>query len=150
METEKPNNFFFRFEDLRIYHKALDYVSWVYVNSANFPEDGANGLRYTFNRAAQNIAIYIAEGSGRNKTQFIYYLKMAKSSIRECIVITTMASRMGFMNEKASEESRFWLIEMTKMVGALIASLQRSVKSNEEAEEEEEPEHIEDFNRFHP
>jgi hypothetical protein len=57
---------------------------------------------------------------------------------------------MGFMNEKASEESRFWLIEMTKMVGALIASLQRSVKSSEEAEEEEEPEHIEDFNRFHP
>lgn len=147
METDKPNNFFFRFEDLRIYHKALDYVNWVFETTSNMPDSAQCDLKGHFNRAAQNIAIYIAEGSGRNKTQFIYYLKMAKSSIRECIVLSSMASRLHFLNDQSLEESRNSLIEMTKMVGALIASLQRTVKPNEH-EEEDEPEHIEDFNRY--
>ncbi len=150
METEKPNTFFFRFEDLRIYHKALDYVSWVYEITQNMPEGKQSDLREHFNKAAQNIAIYIAEGSGRNKTQFIYYLKMSKSSIRECIVITTMASNLGFIDHDTTEYSRNALIEMTKMVGALIASLQRSVKSSDEHEEEDEPTPVEDFNRYNP
>jgi len=148
METEKPNNFFFRFEDLRIYHKALDYVNWVYNQSQTFPEIGQTDISRHFNKAAQCIAIYIAEGSGRNKTQFIYYLKMAKSSIRECIVLTTMAHRFNYMDDQQNEDSRNSLIEMTKMVGALIASLQRSVKGTEEREEEELPEPVEDFNRY--
>lgn len=150
MEPEKTNNFFFRFEDLRIYHKALEYVNWVYNTSKDFPEKGQTDISAHMNRAAQNIAIYIAEGSGRNKTQFIYYLKMAKSSIRESIVLTTMAHRFNYMNDLQNEESRNALIEMTKMVGALIASLQRSVKGSEMADEEEETEQVIDFNRYNP
>lgn len=150
MEPEKNNNFFFRFEDLRIYHKALEYVSWVYDIEQTFPEGGQTEILKHLSKASQNIAIYIAEGSGRNKTQFIYYLKMAKSSIRECIVLTTMAHRFNFLNDLQNEESRNALIEMTKMVGALISSLQRSVKGNEMHEDDEEPEHVEDFNRYNP
>lgn len=150
MEPEKPNNFFFRFEDLRIYHKALEYVNWIYKLTQTFPETGQLEISRSMNRAAQSIAIYIAEGSGRNKTQFIYYLKMAKSSIRECIVLNAMAHRFNFVDDDQSEESRNALIEMTKMVGALIASLQRSVKDSEHHEDEEEPEHVEDFNRYNP
>jgi four helix bundle protein len=85
-------------------------------------------LTSKFVNASQSIAINIAEGSGRNKTQFIYYLKMAKSSIRECIVITTIASKLSMISEESIEESRNYLIEMTKMIGALIASLQRSAE----------------------
>lgn len=126
METDRTNKFFFRFEDLRIYNKAVDYVNWVYSNTQLFPESEKLGLTAKFINAAQSIAINIAEGSGRNKTQFIYYLKMAKSSIRECIVITTIAGKLNLMSEGSIEESRNSLIEMTKMIGALIASLQRS------------------------
>ena len=127
METDR-NKFFFRFEDLRIYNKAIDYVNWVYSTTELFPESEKLGLTAKFVNAAQSIAINIAEGSGRNKTQFIYYLKMAKSSIRECIVITTIASKLSIISEESIEESRNYLIEMTKMIGALIASLQRSAE----------------------
>lgn len=126
METDRTNKFFFRFEDLRIYNKAVDYVNWVYSTTQLFPESEKLGLTAKFINAAQSIAINIAEGSGRNKTQFIYYLKMAKSSIRECIVITTIANKLSMISETSQEESRNSLIEMTKMIGALIASLQRS------------------------
>lgn len=134
MENEK-NIFFFRFEDLRIYNKAVDYVSWVYSNTELFPEAQRHGITAKFINAAQSIAINIAEGSGRNKTQFIYYLKMAKSSIRECIVLTTIAEKLDFLNESSIEESRNTLMEMTKMIGALIASLQRSERPSERTED---------------
>lgn len=138
METEKNNNFFFRFEDLRIYNKALDYVTWVYQHTQLFTDNERTTLAGRFITASQNIAINIAEGSGRNKTQFIYYLKMAKSSIRECIVLTTISEKMNLLGPDDVEDSRTALIEMTKMVGALIASLQRSTRPNEGEEEEED------------
>ncbi|MCK9613768.1 MAG: four helix bundle protein [Bacteroidales bacterium] len=137
MENERPT-FFFRFEDLRIYNKAIEYVLWMYSNTELFPDAGKHGLAGKMILSAQAIAINIAEGSGRNKTQFIYYLKMAKSSIRECIVLTTIAQKLNFLDKIAADESRNTLIEMTKMVGALIASLQRSEKPGEKTDEEDD------------
>jgi four helix bundle protein len=135
MENDK-NIFFFRFEDLRIYNKSLEYVNFVYTNTQLFPEANRQSLTNKFIIAAQSIAVNISEGSSRNKTQFIYYLKMAKSSIRECIVYTTIAEKLAFFNESNVEDSRNALIEMTKMIGALIASLQRSERPNEKTDDD--------------
>ena len=117
---------FFRFEDLRIYHKSLDYINWLHDVSMQFPVDDRTQLIQRFNNSARNITFFIAEGSSRNKSQFIYYLKMAKSAIRECLVCTTIAYRSNNLTETQEDESRGVLMEMTKMIGALISSLQRS------------------------
>jgi four helix bundle protein len=122
---EKPATFF-RFEDLRIYHKSLDYIIWVQEKTMLFPEEDRAQLALRFNEAARSIALYISEGSARNKSQFVHYLKMAKSSIRQCLVYTTLSFRQNLLTETAEEESRGQLMEMTKMIGALISSLQRS------------------------
>jgi len=130
-EIERPTTFF-RFEDLRIYHKALEYVDWVYLMAKNTRDD--HFMQSFFDRfvnAANGIPLNIAEGSSRNKSQFVYYLKMAKSSVRECVVVSTIAQSRGFITESAYNESKERLMEMTKMIGALIGSLQRSVKPGE-------------------
>ncbi len=126
---EKPerSGTFFRFEDLRIYHKALDYVSWLQDVTMLFPDTDKTQLAIRFNDAARNIALFIAEGSARNKTQFIYYLRMAKSSIRQCMVYTTLSYGLDLLSDAYEDESRNQLMEMTKMLGALISSLQRSM-----------------------
>lgn len=124
-ELEKTTTFF-RFEDLRVYHKSLDYIDWVYRKVNSFSDDGISGMGRRFFDSAQAIALHIAEGSARNKSQFIYYLKMAKSSVRECVVHTALASKRGYLSHDEQEESRNQLMEMTKMLGALIGSLQRS------------------------
>jgi len=127
MENETTKTLtFFRFEDLRIYHKALDYIDWVYNTTQLFPDESAKDIISRFNSSAQTIALYIAEGSARNKSQFIYYLKMAKSSVRECVVYTSLSEKQTFLTETLVEESRTHLMEMTKMLGALIGSLQRT------------------------
>ncbi len=125
-ERQERTGTFFRFEDLRIYHKSLDYINWLQDVTMLFPGDDKNQFAIRFNDAARNIALYISEGSARNKTQFIYYLKMAKSSIRQCVVYTTLAQKANLLSEESVEESRTQLMEMTKMLGALISSLQRS------------------------
>ena len=117
---------FFRFEDLRIYHKSLDYINWLHDTTMQFPDDDKTQLIQRFNNAARNITFYIAEGSSRNKSQFIYYLKMAKSAIRECLVCTSIAYNANNLTDVQEDESRGVLMEMTKMIGALISSLQRS------------------------
>jgi four helix bundle protein len=130
-EHERPTTFF-RFEDLRIYHKALEYLEWVYAMARNNKDDAF--VKFFFERyiiSAGGIALNIAEGSSRNKSQFVYYLKMAKSSVRECVVLSTVAEARNFITKEAYDESKNQLMEMTKMIGALIGSLQRSVKPGE-------------------
>ena len=127
--TEKVVSFF-RFEDLRLYHKSLDYLNWLQDVTILFPENDNTKLVSQFNTSARNITFYIVEGSARNKTQFIHYLKMSKTAMRECLILTSIAYRANFITETYEQESRQFLMELTKMSGALISSLQRSQNNN--------------------
>ena len=126
------NNTFFRFEDLRIYHKALNYTKWVNEATRSSAESDSCGLIERFNNSSHNIVLNIAEGSARNKSQFIYYLKMAKSAVRECLVFTSIVYNLDLFDDDEQQESRNQLMEMTKMIGALISSLQRNSNKREE------------------
>ncbi|MCX6244129.1 MAG: four helix bundle protein [Bacteroidetes bacterium] len=137
-EMERPTTFF-RFEDLRIYHKALEYVDSIYAMARSAKDDYyTRSFFERFLAAATSIATNIAEGSSRNKSQFVYYLKMAKSSVRECVVLSTMAQSQKFITADGFEGSKNHLMEMTKMIGALIGSLQRSVRPGELGSDDEE------------
>lgn len=126
---------FFRFEDLRVYHKSMDYLVWLQEMNLEFPENENSDLPARFSDAARNITFYIVEGSTRNKTQFIHYLKMAKSAIHECLVFTTLAYRANHISDTSEDFSRNLLMELTKMTSALISSLQRSMGTNNSGEQ---------------
>ena len=117
---------FFRFEDLRIYAKALEYTRWLYEATSHFTGTQETNLAGGFLKSSQAIVLNIAEGSARNKMQFVYYLKMAKSSLRECVVYTELAARLGSFGEEEKEYSRNQLMELTRMIGSLVSSLQRA------------------------
>lgn len=105
----------------------MDYITWLYSEVEMMTDGSAiNVLKESFLKSAQNIALNTAEGSSRSKTQFLYYLKMAKSSVRECVVYTEIMSRKHLLGDEAVNYSRNQLMELTKMIGSLIASLQRS------------------------
>ena len=121
---ERPVSFF-RFEDLRIYAKATDYSTWIIANIGQPANDMQRNLVNSFCHSSYDIALNIAEGSSRNKNQFEHYLKIAKSAIRECIVYTTVAANLGLFDKEKCNQSREYLMELTRMIGALIISLQR-------------------------
>lgn len=130
MEEKVPS--FFRFEDLRIYGKSLDYGKWVIQNLREAHNENESRFNKTFVKSAMSIAVNIAEGSSRSKAQFDHYLKNAKTAIRECVVYTTMANGLGMLSESQSERSRELLMEQTRMIGALIISLQRTRRNDED------------------
>ena len=123
---------FFRFEDLRIYAKATDYSAWVVANLGTPANDRQKNLVGAFCHSSYDIALNIAEGSSRNKSQFEHYLKISKTAIRECIVFTAIAKSVGLLDEEGYEQSREYLMELTRMIGALIISLQRGGRRREE------------------
>lgn len=117
---------FFRFEDLRVYDKAVDYFGWVISQTASVGEFEKKVILQPLAEAAEKIAENIAEGSSRHKTQFVQFLKDAKSAIRSCVVLTTLAFKNGVFDQEQYDRSRESLVEMTKMVGAMIVSLQKN------------------------
>ncbi len=133
-QNTKPPTFF-RFEDLRIYHKAMDYVLWVKEALKDYAVIDNSGLAKGFNKSAQEIALNIAEGSARNKAQFVAHLKQAKSAIRTCLVYASLLHRESIISDEAEDESRNQLMEMTKMLGALITSLQKNAHHDEGEED---------------
>lgn len=136
---------FFRFEDLRVYQKSLDYFVWVHSAVQKFPQANSNALAKDFAETAMNIAGKIAEGSSKNKMQFIFHLKEAKTAIRQCVMFTSTAVKLGYFGAEQEEISRNYLMELTKMLGALIGSIQRehnpthsSTGNRSEIDEEED------------
>ena len=123
MEEKIPS--FFRFEDLRVYDKAVDYSKWLLSNLRNSDIECGKEFLRCFTKSALDIALNIAEGSSRNKSQFDHYLKISKTAIRECITFTAVARELRLLSDEECERSRELLMELTRMIGALIISLQR-------------------------
>ncbi|MCQ2273329.1 MAG: four helix bundle protein [Bacteroidales bacterium] len=128
---EKPVSFF-RFEDLRIYAKATDYSSWLLANLGEPTNERQRSFVNSFCHSAFDIALNVAEGSSRNKSQFEHCLKISKTAIRECIVYTAIALNTGLFTAEESEKSREYLMELTRMIGALIISLQRGSRRRDD------------------
>lgn len=123
---------FFRFEDLRIYAKATDYSAWLTANLGEPTNEKQRSFVNSFCHSSFDIALNVAEGSSRNKSQFEHCLKISKTAIRECIVYTTVAQQIGLFNEEQYNQSREFLMELTRMIGALIISLQRGSRRRDD------------------
>ncbi|MBQ6741526.1 MAG: four helix bundle protein [Bacteroidales bacterium] len=137
-QQEERTVSFFRFEDLRVYAKATDYATWVSTQVGAPRTESEKTLAASLCHSSYDIALNIAEGSSRSKSQFDHYLKIAKTAIRECVVYTEVAHNLGLMNDDQYNQSREYLMELTRMLGALIISLQRSAERRSEQAEEEQ------------
>ena len=136
-QQEERTVSFFRFEDLRVYAKATDYATWVSTQVGAPRTESEKNLTASFCHSSYDIALNIAEGSSRSKSQFDHYLKIAKTAIRECVVYTEVAHNLGMMNDEQHNQSREYLMELTRMLGALIISLQRSAERRHEQSDDD-------------
>ena len=139
------NTSLFRFEDLRIYSKAIDYSKWLLATLKEPRNAMEKNLFDSFLHSSYDIALNIAEGSSRNKSQFEHYLKISKTAIRECIVYTAIAYGNGLLDEEENTTSRELLMELTRMIGALIISLQKGTRRTHEDEPESAPSPLDDI-----
>lgn len=131
MIQEDKSATFFRFEDLRVYSKAISFVNVIARSSILATNDIENHFYKVFLEEATMIAVNIAEGSTKNKNTFISFLKVVKTNIRKCLVMSTIGRQNDYLNEDSENIIRTQLIELTKMVGALIISLQKNSNNSD-------------------
>lgn len=115
----------FKFEDLKVYNKALDFVDFIYKTCNDFPKTEKFGLSAQFTRASVSIALNIAEGSSDTDKQFNRFLQMALDSVNECVVCSTIAKRQEYIALETDNYIREKLVELSKM----ITSLQKYLKN---------------------
>ena len=115
----------FKFEDLQVYHKALDFVDLVYITTQSFPKNELYNLTSQFKRAAVSIALNIAEGQGDSNAQFNRFLQIAMDSVKECVVCSTIAKRQNFITNEQNENYREKLAELSKMINGLQKYLKK-------------------------
>lgn len=119
MESE----FHFKFEDLIVYQKAIEFGEIVHSQISTFPKIEDYRLSAQFARAADSIAFNIAEGSGSSDASFLNYLRIARDSSRECVAATTKALLRNYISFEQSEKNREILVEIIKMLTALMKHL---------------------------
>lgn len=90
----------FKFEDLKVYQKALAFIDETYKVTGQFPKEELYGLSSQYKRASISIALNIAEGSGDTNAQFNRFLNISKGSIKECVVCSTIANRQNFISDE--------------------------------------------------
>ncbi|MBR4391779.1 MAG: four helix bundle protein [Bacteroidales bacterium] len=115
---------FFKFENLRIYHKSITFSNAVLALYDHTSTESEKMVARKFFEAASMITNNIIEGSANSKNVFTEHLHQAKSNIRECVSYTTLLLNRRVIDEEQASDIRNELIELTKMAGALIVSLQ--------------------------
>lgn len=113
------SKYHFKFEDLKVYQKAMDFCELVDNLVKRFPNHELYALSSQFRRAADSIALNIAEGYPGSDTQFIKHLNHTIYSTNECVSYSTKARRREYINFEQDQDNRKLVSELIKMMSSL-------------------------------
>jgi four helix bundle protein len=113
----------FRFEQLKVWHKAIELYDVVDGLADRFPPKARFGLADQFRRAALSISSNIAEGSGRETPkEFRHFLSVAKGSAYETVSISCICQRRRLITDHQHADLYARAEEISKMLTALKRS----------------------------
>lgn len=124
------SNYHFKFEDLLVYQKAMDFGEVVDELVKKFPNHELYTLSSQFRRAADSVALNLAEGYPGSDAQFVKHINHAIYSANECVSCSTKAKKRLYINFKQDENNRKLISELTKMMSSLRKKiLERNAKN---------------------
>lgn len=124
------SKYHFKFEDLKIYQKAMDFGENVDIQVKQFPNHELYVLSSQFRRAADSVALNIAEGYPGSDAQFVKHINHAIHSANECVSCSTKARRRNYIDFQQDEKNREQLSELTKMMSSLRRTIIERNKTN--------------------
>ena len=114
----------FKFEKLLVWQKALDLATNIHVLTQTFPKDELFILTSQIKRAADSVALNIAEGStGQSNPEFKKFLGYASRSAIEVVACLHLAKRRLLINDETFEQYSALCEEILVMLNALKNSL---------------------------
>jgi four helix bundle protein len=117
------------FHELKVWIRAMDFVTEIYSLSQTFPKEEMYGLTSQIRRAATSVALNIAEGSGASSNaEFIRFLEMARRSVYEVITVLEIAQRLKYCQEERVKPLSQEASEIAAMLSGLIRRLGQGEK----------------------
>jgi len=97
----------YKFQQLKVYKLALEYVNAMYELSGRLPESERFNLRSQLERAATSIVLNIAEGStGQSDAEQKRFLGLALRSYLETIACFDIIEQRGYLTSNTLMEIR--------------------------------------------
>jgi len=116
-----------KYQELKIWDKAMNLVEQVYSLMMLLPEEEKFGLVSQVKRSSVSIPSNIAEGAGRNSSkEFIRFLSIANGSTTELETQLILIVRLKFVSEEKVEELLKLCTEIKKMNYSLQKSIERT------------------------
>ena len=116
-----------RFEELKIWQKAMNITENCYRVTEGFPTEEKYGLVSQLRRSAVSIPSTIAEGVGRNSNrEFKQFLGIANGSSFELLTQLYLSKRLKLIKEESVRPIINEVVEITKMNYSLQKSLKKS------------------------
>ncbi len=114
----------FKFENLRVWQKAVDLTGEIDLLIKTFPDDEKFALASQMKRAGDSIALNIAEGStGQTNKEFARFLRMSIRSGIEVVGCLHLVKKPKIIDDKAFAKMYGELEELIKMIQALRKSI---------------------------
>lgn len=115
----------YRFENLKVWNLARQFIKIIYTITKEFPRDEIFGLTSQIRRAALSILLNITEGSDRKSdVEFIRFLRIAYTSMEEVIAGCYVALDQGYL----SEERFKFIYDSSNILGKKMNALIKSLK----------------------
>ena len=127
------------FKKLRVWEKSHQLTLVVYKATIRFPKDELYGLTSQFRRACSSIPANIAEGCERGgKAELSRFLQVAMGSASELEYHLVLARDLGFLNTKDYRQLEQDVVEVKRMLAALINAIRQSGEGHKKAPQSKE------------
>ena len=118
----------FKFENLKVWQKALDFSYEIHLLTRKFPKEELYVLVSQSKRAADSIALNIAEGStGQTNKEFARFLGIAIRSALELVACLHLARKRNLIDETEFHQHYDKATEIVKVTQALRNSVLNSL-----------------------
>ena len=116
-----------KYENLKVWQRAIDLAVRIYQVSANLPPDERYGLISQMRRSATSIPLNIAEGSGNSSNkEFCRFLEIALRSGYEVLTTIEISRWLTYITDEVSLELQTETREIIAMIVGLTKTLGKS------------------------
>jgi four helix bundle protein len=114
------------FQDLIVWQKSMDLIEALNEPLQLFPKFELFVLNAQMRKSALSIPSNIFQGHDRrNKNEFLHFLGIARGSLAELQTQILVAGRLRYWPKETVEVFFLRTVEISKMLNALMKSLQR-------------------------
>jgi four helix bundle protein len=116
------------YRDLQVWSKAYALSLDLYRLSRTFPREEIYGITSQLRRAAVSIGANLAEGCGRRtNAEMARFVRIAMGSASELDHHLLLCKDLGFLQDEDYKRVLRRLIEVRKMLGALLESIEEEL-----------------------